>query len=88
MPLHRHIGPPIRWTWRPRLPSPAPRPPRPALGLVTRARVYPLPEAAEGAAIRTFRAAGQLRPFPWRDQAEAAPGLRAVVEEIEERTRP
>ncbi|MFE2812634.1 DUF6907 domain-containing protein [Streptomyces nigra] len=28
-------------------------------------RVYPLPDAPPGAAIRVFKAAGALRPFPW-----------------------
>ncbi|MEU8688809.1 hypothetical protein [Streptomyces sp. NPDC048665] len=28
-------------------------------------RVYALPDAPEGAAIRVFKAAGTLRPFPW-----------------------
>ncbi|MFI2714861.1 DUF6907 domain-containing protein [Streptomyces collinus] len=28
-------------------------------------RVYPLPDAPDGAAIRVFKAAGALRPFPW-----------------------
>lgn len=31
-------------------------------------RVYPLPDAPDGAAIRTFTAAGALRPFPWRGE--------------------
>lgn len=30
-------------------------------------RVYALPHAPDGAAIRTFKAAGTLRPFPWRE---------------------
>lgn len=28
-------------------------------------RVYPLPDAPEGAAIRVFKAADGIRPFPW-----------------------
>ncbi|MER6557211.1 hypothetical protein ABT300_05500 [Streptomyces sp. NPDC001027] len=28
-------------------------------------RVYPLPDAADGAAIRVFKAADRVRPFPW-----------------------
>lgn len=28
-------------------------------------RVYPLPDALEGAAIRVFKAADGIRPFPW-----------------------
>ncbi|MGW3813452.1 hypothetical protein [Streptomyces sp. NPDC005046] len=30
-------------------------------------RVYPLPDAPEDAAIRVFKAAAGLRPFPWVD---------------------
>lgn len=30
-------------------------------------RVYPLPDAPEGAAIRVFKSADGLRPFPWVD---------------------
>ncbi|MFI0139650.1 hypothetical protein [Streptomyces luteogriseus] len=30
-------------------------------------RVYALPDAPEGAAIRVFKAAGSLRPFAWRE---------------------
>lgn len=30
-------------------------------------RVYALPDAPDGAAIRVFKAAGALRPFAWRD---------------------
>lgn len=30
------------------------------------ARVYALPDAPEGAAIRTFKAAGDLPPYSWR----------------------
>lgn len=32
-------------------------------------RVYPLPDAPEGAAIRVFKAADSLRPFPWMTDA-------------------
>jgi hypothetical protein len=31
------------------------------------ARVYPLPDAPDGAAIRVFKAADGIRPFPWVD---------------------
>ncbi|MFI6662494.1 hypothetical protein ACIBL8_44115 [Streptomyces sp. NPDC050523] len=31
--------------------------------------VYPLPDAPDGAAIRVFRAAGGIRPFPWLTNA-------------------
>ncbi|MET7651538.1 hypothetical protein [Streptomyces sp. NPDC005486] len=30
-------------------------------------RVYPMPDAPDGAAIRTFKAAAGIRPFPWVD---------------------
>jgi hypothetical protein len=30
-------------------------------------RVYALPDAPEGAAIRVFKAADSIRPFPWVD---------------------
>ncbi|WP_432159122.1 hypothetical protein [Streptomyces sp. bgisy153] len=32
-------------------------------------RVYPLPDAPEGAAIRVFKAADTTRPFPWLTEA-------------------
>lgn len=33
-------------------------------------RVYGLPDAPEGTAIRTFKAAAGLRPFPWVERGE------------------
>lgn len=33
-------------------------------------RVYPLPDAPDGAAIRTFTAAGSLQPFCWMKRGE------------------
>ncbi|MGQ5649487.1 hypothetical protein ACUJ8H_05400 [Streptomyces sp. EKR5.2] len=36
-------------------------------------RVYPLPDAPPGAAIRTFTAAGSIRPFCWLDGPRTAP---------------
>ncbi|MYV42919.1 hypothetical protein GT030_29650 [Streptomyces sp. SID1328] len=46
-------------------------------------RVYPLPDAPEGSAIRTFKAAADLRPFPWRGDAEqAAPSLPSIVDSL------
>jgi hypothetical protein len=46
-------------------------------------RVYPLPNAPEGAAIRTFKAAAGLRPFPWRVNTETpAPSLRSIVDSL------
>lgn len=32
-------------------------------------RVYALPDAPEGAAIRVFKAADGIRPFPWMTEA-------------------
>lgn len=32
-------------------------------------RVYPLPDAPEGAAVRVFKAADSIRPFPWMTDA-------------------
>jgi hypothetical protein len=32
-------------------------------------KVYPLPNAPEGSAIRVFTAAGTLPPYAWRTQA-------------------
>ncbi|MEU3521825.1 hypothetical protein ABZ770_42470 [Streptomyces sp. NPDC006654] len=46
-------------------------------------RVYALPDALEGAAIRVFTAAGVLRPFPWRAHPqEAAPSLAHIVDDL------
>jgi hypothetical protein len=57
-------------------------------------RVYPLPDAPDGAAIRVFKAADTIRPFPWlttaprtRDaelsRAEVrARDLRAIVDDL------
>lgn len=33
-------------------------------------RVYALPDAPEGAAIRVFKAAGNMRPFEWMHDAD------------------
>ncbi|MFK4100789.1 hypothetical protein ACI2L1_12080 [Streptomyces sp. NPDC019531] len=37
------------------------------------ARVYALPDAPDGAAIRAFKAADSLRPFPWVDGPRTRP---------------
>lgn len=37
------------------------------LASVDRGRVYALPDAPEGSAIRVFKAADTVRPFPWVD---------------------
>lgn len=37
------------------------------LASLDRGRVYALPDAPEGAAIRVFKAADGIRPFPWVD---------------------
>lgn len=39
------------------------------LASIDRGRVYALPDAPEGAAIRTFKAADSIRPFPWLTDA-------------------
>lgn len=39
------------------------------LASLARGRVSPLPEAPEGAAIRVFKAADTIRPFPWLTDA-------------------
>ncbi|MGW2896819.1 hypothetical protein ACWDAO_19935 [Streptomyces sp. NPDC001212] len=36
-------------------------------------RVYPLPDAPEGAAIRVFKAADTIRPFCWLDDPRTTP---------------
>ncbi|WP_327691022.1 hypothetical protein OG870_16355 [Streptomyces sp. NBC_00461] len=43
------------------------------LASLDRGRVYPLPDAPPGAAIRTFTAAAALRPFCWVDGPRTAP---------------
>ncbi|MGW1303829.1 hypothetical protein ACWD5R_29330 [Streptomyces sp. NPDC002514] len=35
------------------------------LASLDRGRVYPLPDAPDGAAVRVFTAAGTIRPFCW-----------------------
>lgn len=37
------------------------------LASLERGRVYTLPDAPAGAAIRVFKAAAGIRPFPWRN---------------------
>lgn len=39
------------------------------LASLTGGRVYGLPDAPEGAAIRVFKAADGIRPFPWLTDA-------------------
>ncbi|MCI3240190.1 MULTISPECIES: hypothetical protein [Streptomyces] len=46
-------------------------------------RVYPLPDAPSGAAIRTFKAAATLRPFCWVD----APCEPSQLSDIADRAR-
>jgi hypothetical protein len=44
-------------------------------------RVYPLPDAPEGAAIRVFKAADTIRPFPWlTDAPRTAPSMLSLAE--------
>jgi hypothetical protein len=46
-------------------------------------RVYALPDAPEGAAIRTFKAAAALRPFPWlAHPTKAALSLRSIANSL------
>ncbi|MGW1157633.1 hypothetical protein ACWD48_05190 [Streptomyces sp. NPDC002519] len=47
-------------------------------------RVYPLPDAPEGAAIRVHKAAGGIRPFCWLDGPHTEP---SQLSEIENRAR-
>ncbi|MFG2756805.1 hypothetical protein [Streptomyces wuyuanensis] len=39
------------------------------LASLTSGRVYALPDAAAGAALRVFKAADSIAPFPWREGA-------------------
>ncbi|WP_405671470.1 hypothetical protein [Streptomyces sp. NBC_01530] len=43
------------------------------LASLDRGRVYALPDAPAGAAIRVFKAAGTTRPFPWVDGPRTRP---------------
>ncbi|MEU3341388.1 hypothetical protein [Streptomyces sp. NPDC006668] len=43
-------------------------------------RVYPLPDAPEGAAIRVFTAAAGIRPFCWVDGPRTAPSQLSAIE--------
>ncbi|HEX5569591.1 MAG TPA: hypothetical protein VFY14_22180, partial [Streptomyces sp.] len=44
-------------------------------------RVYALPDAPEGAAIRVFKAAAGTRPFAWiTDAPRTAPNMLSVAE--------
>lgn len=44
-------------------------------------RVYALPDAPEGAAIRVFKAADTIRPFPWLTAApRTAPSMLSLAE--------
>jgi hypothetical protein len=44
-------------------------------------RVYPLPDAPDQAAIRVFKAADRIRPFPWiTDAPRPAPNMRSLAE--------
>jgi hypothetical protein len=53
------------------------------LASVAGARVYGLPSAPEGAAIRVFKAAAGLRPFPWLENpTKAALSLRSIVDNL------
>ncbi|WP_329057237.1 hypothetical protein OG511_11680 [Streptomyces sp. NBC_01453] len=54
------------------------------LASLDRGRVYALPDAPPGAAIRTFKAAAGLRPFCWVDDPRTAP---SQLSRIEDRAR-
>jgi hypothetical protein len=43
-------------------------------------RVYPLPDAPEGAAIRVFKAADATHPFPWVNAPRTRPGQTSHAE--------
>jgi hypothetical protein len=45
------------------------------LASLDRGRVYPLPDAPRGAAIRVFKTADALRPFCWADGPRTEPSL-------------
>jgi hypothetical protein len=52
-------------------------------------RVYPLPDAPEGAAIRVFKAADTIRPFPWlTDAPRTARSMRSLAENRQRGERP
>lgn len=48
-------------------------------------RVYPLPDAPEGAAIRVFKAADGIRPFPWMTGAPRTRDEQLSRAEVRER---
>ena len=54
------------------------------LASLDRGRVYPLPDAPPGAAIRTFTAAAALRPFCWLDTPRVEP---SQLSDIDNRAR-
>ena len=54
------------------------------LASLDRGRVFPLPDAPPGAAIRTFKAAADLRPFCWLDGPRVEP---SQLSDIENRAR-
>lgn len=45
-------------------------------------RAYALPDAPDGAAIRVFKAADTIRPFPWLTNSPRARDLRQIVEDL------
>ncbi|MDC2952537.1 hypothetical protein [Streptomyces heilongjiangensis] len=50
------------------------------LASLDRGRVYPLPDAPPGAAIRVFNAADSIRPFCWLDGPRTEPSQRSHAE--------
>lgn len=52
------------------------------LASLSRGRVYSLPDAPDGAAIRVFKAAGDLPPFVWSTDLVDAPTTAYVQEPL------
>ncbi|MFF1760380.1 hypothetical protein [Streptomyces sp. NPDC058266] len=50
------------------------------LASLDRGRIYALPDAPPGAAIRTFKAAAGLRPFCWVDAPRIEPSQLSHIE--------
>lgn len=59
------------------------------LASLERGRVYALPDAPDGAALRVFREADRTRPFPWYTNAPRTrpEQLSAAEQRANERTR-
>jgi hypothetical protein len=57
------------------------------LASLDRGRVYPLPDAPPGAAIRVFTAAAALRPFCWVEGPRIEPSQLSAIENQARRGR-